>query len=254
MSYLYSICSYLQKLKRLIYFDSITVYILAIILILLVILLLWLLLKSPFVYPYFIHIFDVSNKRNPHIEDYLDNYLISGGLTKIQKHKSDIEQWKSKCEHKIEKSLLKNYRRKQYERILDDDEAFHFYFSRTQTRYVQRNYVKSAYKVPVQTHCFTFNYNYILDRHQKLADIGFECPLRDYHSKNQRKLVTPALRKKIMERDNYTCQICGKYMPDEVGLQIDHIIPVSKGGKSVSSNLRVLCSKCNGAKSDKMSD
>lgn len=53
-----------------------------------------------------------------------------------------------------------------------------------------------------------------------------------------------------MRRDNYTCQICGKYMPDEVGLHIDHIIPVSKGGKSIASNLQVLCSKCNGHKSN----
>ena len=55
----------------------------------------------------------------------------------------------------------------------------------------------------------------------------------------------------IMRRDNYTCQICGKYMPDGVGLHIDHILPISKGGKSVPSNLQVLCSKCNGKKSDK---
>jgi 5-methylcytosine-specific restriction endonuclease McrA len=40
-------------------------------------------------------------------------------------------------------------------------------------------------------------------------------------------------------------------MPDEVGLQIDHIIPVAKGGKSVSSNLRVLCNKCNASKGAK---
>ena len=53
----------------------------------------------------------------------------------------------------------------------------------------------------------------------------------------------------IAERDNYTCQICGKYMPDGVGLHIDHIVPIKKGGKSVPSNLRVLCSKCNGRKS-----
>lgn len=76
--------------------------------------------------------------------------------------------------------------------------------------------------------------------------------LSDYHSKNQRKLATRKLREKIMVRDNYTCQICGKYMPDEVGLQVDHIIPVAKGGKTVESNLRVLCSKCNGRKSDKL--
>ena len=53
------------------------------------------------------------------------------------------------------------------------------------------------------------------------------------------------------EAQDVTCQICGKYMPDGVGLHIDHIVPVSKGGKTVPSNLQVLCSKCNGSKSNR---
>ena len=84
-----------------------------------------------------------------------------------------------------------------------------------------------------------------------LQKIDFQCTLNEYHCKNQRKPMTKALRKEIMLRDNYTCQICGKYMPDEVGLHIDHIIPVSKGGKTIVSNLQVLCSKCNGKKSNR---
>ena len=85
-----------------------------------------------------------------------------------------------------------------------------------------------------------------------LRDIGFQCTLNEYHSKNQRKLMTKELRKRIMIRDNYTCQMCGKYMPDEVGLHIDHIVPVSKGGKTIESNLQVLCSKCNVRKSNNL--
>jgi 5-methylcytosine-specific restriction endonuclease McrA len=60
--------------------------------------------------------------------------------------------------------------------------------------------------------------------------------------------MTKALREQIKTRDNYTCGICGKYMPDEVGLHIDHIVSIRNGGKSVPENLRVLCSKCNGKK------
>ena len=63
--------------------------------------------------------------------------------------------------------------------------------------------------------------------------------------------MTKELRQQIIDRDKYTCQLCGKYMPDEVGLHIDHIVSISKGGKTVPSNLQVLCSKCNGSKSNK---
>jgi hypothetical protein len=69
--------------------------------------------------------------------------------------------------------------------------------------------------------------------------------------KAERNKMTPALREYIKERDNYTCQCCGKVMTDNVGLQIDHIIPVSKGGKTEPDNLQVLCSVCNLKKSNK---
>lgn len=45
--------------------------------------------------------------------------------------------------------------------------------------------------------------------------------------------MTQGIRDRIKSRDGYTCQICGRYMPDGVGLHIDHIIPISKGGKTV---------------------
>ena len=63
--------------------------------------------------------------------------------------------------------------------------------------------------------------------------------------------MTKELKDRVKTRNNYTCQICGKYMPDEVGLHIDHIIPIKAGGKSIYENLQVLCSKCNGSKGSK---
>ena len=71
--------------------------------------------------------------------------------------------------------------------------------------------------------------------------------LNGFDPKQERRLLTKDLRLTILERDNNTCQSCGYHA---VGRQmhIDHIIPVSKGGKTVESNLQVLCANCNMAK------
>ena len=211
-------------------------------------LLLVLIFRNPFKYPYFTYGFDVSGKRNPQFEDLLDRFLIEGGFTPIAAHKEKIEEWKLYCQQKALKSIFKKLRLSQFYKTVDDMHAFQFTLSRSQTRYHQSNYVKTPYHVDVIVGLIKCTYEDIKYRFDKLSDIGFECTLREYHSKNQRKLATRELREKIMKRDNYTCQLCGKYMPDEVGLQIDHIVPVSKGGKSVPSNMQVLCSKCNSAK------
>ncbi len=68
--------------------------------------------------------------------------------------------------------------------------------------------------------------------------------------KKERALVTDGFRYKILKRDNFKCKACGK-SASEVELQIDHIIPVSKGGKTIESNLQALCKKCNSGKSNK---
>lgn len=67
----------------------------------------------------------------------------------------------------------------------------------------------------------------------------------------QRSLMTPSMRYDILKRDNFSCQICGHSQKDGVKLHVDHIVPVSRGGKSSKRNLRTLCSDCNLGKSDK---
>ncbi len=55
---------------------------------------------------------------------------------------------------------------------------------------------------------------------------------------------------RVARRDNNTCQICGKILLDRE-IEIDHIIPYSKGGSSEEHNLRVACLKCNRSKGNK---
>ena len=71
-------------------------------------------------------------------------------------------------------------------------------------------------------------------------------------TKVQRTLMTAKLRKQIKERDNYTCCMCGNsiYTEPNLLLEIDHIIPVSKGGLTIENNLQTLCWKCNRHKSN----
>lgn len=73
-------------------------------------------------------------------------------------------------------------------------------------------------------------------------------------AKAQRALMTKKLREFIKKRDNYTCQTCGASIADQslLLLEVDHIIPVSKGGLSTEDNLQTLCWKCNRTKSDKI--
>ena len=52
----------------------------------------------------------------------------------------------------------------------------------------------------------------------------------------------------------YECAACKMTSHNRIPFQIDHIIPLNKGGKTVPENLQVLCRKCNASKSDKVMD
>lgn len=68
----------------------------------------------------------------------------------------------------------------------------------------------------------------------------------------QRRLMSDSLRYQVLARDNFRCQICGSTQADGVKLHVDHIFPVSKGGKTELSNLRTLCERCNMGKRDRI--
>ena len=53
------------------------------------------------------------------------------------------------------------------------------------------------------------------------------------------------LRFKILERDNFTCQLCGAGRTQGALLQVDHIVARVDGGEDEDENLRTLCLTCN---------
>lgn len=56
----------------------------------------------------------------------------------------------------------------------------------------------------------------------------------------------------VLARDNWTCCSCGRSSrEDGITLEVDHIIPRSKGGTDDFENLQTLCKKCNVGKSNK---
>lgn len=70
----------------------------------------------------------------------------------------------------------------------------------------------------------------------------------------QRALMTSKLRQHIKTRDKFTCRQCGVSVEQEphLLLEIDHIIPVSKGGLTTEDNLQTLCWRCNRSKGAKI--
>ncbi len=69
------------------------------------------------------------------------------------------------------------------------------------------------------------------------------------------RALSARLRAQVLERNGYTCQMCGiaagDPMDDErkARLHVGHIVDKSHGGADILSNLRALCSQCNeGAK------
>lgn len=70
----------------------------------------------------------------------------------------------------------------------------------------------------------------------------------------QRALMTARLRNWIKTRDKHTCLQCGVSVAAEphLLLEVDHIVPVSRGGLSTEENLQTLCWRCNRSKGAKL--
>lgn len=66
--------------------------------------------------------------------------------------------------------------------------------------------------------------------------------------------INARLRSRVLIRDNCQCRMCGisPLKDPSITLQVDHILPWSKGGRTVLGNLQTLCAPCNSGKGDLM--
>lgn len=69
--------------------------------------------------------------------------------------------------------------------------------------------------------------------------------------KSRERTISLSLRYDVLKRDNFTCQVCGRTISDGAKLEVDHRVPIAKGGKSTMDNLWTLCFECNRGKSTK---
>lgn len=78
-------------------------------------------------------------------------------------------------------------------------------------------------------------------------------PPESGQEKRPRQALSGRIRAQVLERDGYTCQMCGagpndldpRFEGRNIRLQVGHIIHRSQGGGDELTNLRTLCNRCN---------
>jgi len=79
-------------------------------------------------------------------------------------------------------------------------------------------------------------------------------PYRKETASSRKTARDPSLRLRwqVLQRDNFVCQACGASPSLQPGLRIDvdHIVPWSRGGDTTEGNLQTLCQPCNLGKSN----
>jgi HNH endonuclease len=64
-----------------------------------------------------------------------------------------------------------------------------------------------------------------------------------------RDAIPAQLRFRVLQRDGFRCQYCGRSARDGAILHLDHVVPYSAGGETSEDNLISACDQCNLGKS-----
>ena len=71
-----------------------------------------------------------------------------------------------------------------------------------------------------------------------------------YYVRIPYRITVPVSRRAVLVRDAYTCQYCAKQF-DRTELTLDHVLPRSRGGKTIWENIVTACKSCNSKKGSK---
>ncbi len=109
--------------------------------------------------------------------------------------------------------------------------------------YVEKKYLKKMNKKPRD----------VWREIRRLYQEGFLIKLKmvvnrydpDFINDSELQHFSDHIKKKIFERDNYKCVVCGRGLEDGIEIHVDHKVPLSRGGDNSIENGQTLCSEHN---------
>jgi len=104
------------------------------------------------------------------------------------------------------------------------------------------------YMVLDKANVLLFHENWIVHSASWETQVPSVMMLRDYMKP---KTTVRFSRSNVYLRDNCKCQYCGVEI-DRKDATLDHVMPVSKGGKTTWENCTTACGTCNADKADKI--
>lgn len=183
-------------------------------------------------------------------------------------NKERLKQYRKQY-YKKNKEYFVQYRQKNQEHIKQQEKQYREdnreYLKEWRKKHYRENKEQEAermkkWRAENKEHCRQYNKQYHQDNKERIRhrvkQWGKDNPEKKNASSAKRRArklnasgsYTGEDRKFLFNLANYKCQMLGCIETEN--LHIDHIVPLSKGGRNDIINLQVLCASCNSSKND----
>lgn len=169
----------------------------------------------------------ISDKENTDVNNYMSKHQNDADSKELENYFEDVINW-------VKKIFIKD--RKEYMKHIEWGLFYNKY--KEETKNWNPNEIEEKIKKLMQDNDVERKigiYEYLFDKQEKHLN------LRTFNDNQKRSAY---------EKQNGICANCKKHFEFEK-MQADHIVPWSKGGKTIESNLQMLCEECNKSKSNK---